>query len=407
MPVQTTNRFLQIALGGLLFLCVYRAPAPVPTDATAGAFEKECATLGRLIEQEVATRDAGLLKEFFDLDALVDRALAGFKYPPDMKTVLRNGFRVNFEGSFRPQLTGAANFHLLRVRVAEGQMRALFRLIPSDGGPNYLDMICARSADGAIRVADVDLLATGHKLSDMARRGFLLALAEAQDGVVEGASGAERELIQHRREVMQFNRLAARREGKAALAVYLQLPAALQKDKLLLSNRLNLAGQSNAADYEAAFALWRATYPKDPSTELMSFDGCVLKKRHEEALAALDRLEKHLGGDPYLDVLRAAQWFPLGQPGKARTLADKAQQRDPTLARVADSVLAPVWPPEMFRLQGIVFAKTPSAILDGKTVFIGDAVGRFRVKWIDPDAVTLESPSGLTRVLELKEVSAR
>ena len=61
----------------------------------------------------------------------------------------------------------------------------------------------------------------------------------------------------------------------------------------------------------------------------------------------------------------------------------------------------------MFRLQGIVFAKTPSAILDGKTVFIGDAVGRFRVKWIDPDAVTLESPSGLTRVLELKEVSAR
>jgi hypothetical protein len=39
--------------------------------------------------------------------------------------------------------------------------------------------------------------------------------------------------------------------------------------------------------------------------DLMLIDGFILKERYDDALAAIDRLDNDLSGDPYLDTLRA------------------------------------------------------------------------------------------------------
>jgi hypothetical protein len=60
-------------------------------------------------------------------------------------------------------------------------------------------------------------------------------------------------------------------------------------------------------------------------------------------------------------------------------------------------------PPPLPRLQAIVFHPTrPSAIISGKTVFVGDKVGELRVAAIERDSVTL-SGGGKTNVLNLPE----
>jgi hypothetical protein len=43
------------------------------------------------------------------------------------------------------------------------------------------------------------------------------------------------------------------------------------------------------------------------------------------------------------------------------------------------------------RIQGIIFNRTPSAIINGKTVFVGDSVRGARVVAIQRDAVTLQA----------------
>ena len=59
--------------------------------------------------------------------------------------------------------------------------------------------------------------------------------------------------------------------------------------------------------------------------------------------------------------------------------------------------------PAPLRLQGIFFhPKRPSAIISGKTVFIGDKVGDLRVVAIEPDGATLVG-AGQTNVLSLSQ----
>jgi hypothetical protein len=59
-------------------------------------------------------------------------------------------------------------------------------------------------------------------------------------------------------------------------------------------------------------------------------------------------------------------------------------------------------PPPELKLQGIVYATTrPWAIVDGKTVHVGDRLGEFRVQAISQNKVTLKKPDGSQKILGL------
>jgi hypothetical protein len=69
-----------------------------------------------------------------------------------------------------------------------------------------------------------------------------------------------------------------------------------------------------------------------------------------------------------------------------------------------NAVAAPEPKPQApaYKLQSIFYRpKSPSAVVNGKTLFIGDRVGGARVVLIEPDAVTLVTSTGQTNLLEL------
>ncbi len=56
------------------------------------------------------------------------------------------------------------------------------------------------------------------------------------------------------------------------------------------------------------------------------------------------------------------------------------------------------------RIQGIIFSATrPLAIVDGKTVSVGDRVGDFQVKQILKDSVIFLRPDGSQKTLRIGE----
>jgi hypothetical protein len=70
----------------------------------------------------------------------------------------------------------------------------------------------------------------------------------------------------------------------------------------------------------------------------------------------------------------------------------------PAVARVTNApavsnIVAAVQP-SLPKLQGIVYGETSWAIVDGKTVYVGDSVGNFRVKEIFPNSITLQGTNG-------------
>jgi hypothetical protein len=54
------------------------------------------------------------------------------------------------------------------------------------------------------------------------------------------------------------------------------------------------------------------------------------------------------------------------------------------------------------KLQAILFGTaTPSALINGKTLFVQDKIGPYQVIKIEPQSVTLRSSTGDTRMLAL------
>jgi len=81
---------------------------------------------------------------------------------------------------------------------------------------------------------------------------------------------------------------------------------------------------------------------------------------------------------------------PAPQPAPAPPPATNVQV---AVAQTTNAASAPVNKPFVLKLQGIDYsAKTPSAILNGKTVRTGDVFHEYRVKTILQDAVILIGP---------------
>jgi hypothetical protein len=76
----------------------------------------------------------------------------------------------------------------------------------------------------------------------------------------------------------------------------------------------------------------------------------------------------------------------------------------PVVAPAVSNIVAAVPPTlPLPKLQGIVYGQKSWAIVDGKTVYVGDSVGNFRVKEISPNSITLESPDGSLQKVRLGE----
>ena len=76
----------------------------------------------------------------------------------------------------------------------------------------------------------------------------------------------------------------------------------------------------------------------------------------------------------------------------------------PVVAPVVSNIVAAV-PSALSlpKLQGIVYGQKSWAIVDGKTVYVGDSVENFRVKEISQNSITLESPDGSLQNVRLGE----
>jgi hypothetical protein len=105
--------------------------------------------------------------------------------------------------------------------------------------------------------------------------------------------------------------------------------------------------------------------------------------------------------------------FCIGLAAARHTAAKIMNAPEPAATQQVESVPVPILKAptntgpqipavEPIKVQGIVYDPVrPWAIVDGKTVFIGDSVREFRVKQISKNAVTLEAADGSQQKLGL------
>jgi tetratricopeptide (TPR) repeat protein len=296
--------------------------------------EEEAASFAEAVNKAVASRDARAFDDLFDWDALLDRATEGIDVPAKIRASVLTTFRANrgLGKTVTDLCSQGASYTLLRTRIEGNQGRAMFRLLQAGGAVHYHDLLLARRPSGRIQCVDMQAFVTGELFSATMRRLIIPAVVQENRSSLDKIRGSENEFYKHMSDIQRMSK--ARKDGQPAqaLAIYKQLPQSVREDKNVLLLRLQAAQESgDDEEYLRAMEDFRAGFPDDACLDLISIDYYLLKKQYADSLAGIDKVDKAVGGDPYLNVLRANLYLESGKFAAAREAASKAIQDEPTL----------------------------------------------------------------------------
>jgi hypothetical protein len=203
------------------------------------------------------------------------------------------------------------------LRVLHGGLengpRLVLRALNRDLGVSYQELLLARGKDGqatcvdSLEVRTNDAWAAVHMRMNRLTRGKRAALVK----IVQLANDGDLE---------------------AALATYEELPEATRLDRDFLAARLYVAQELDTERHVAALEALIAACPGE--LEVLRWELAVAREDERAALAALDAIDRRVGGDPFLDGLRAEAHSALGEHVRAMELANRVTETLPDLEGV-------------------------------------------------------------------------
>jgi hypothetical protein len=149
---------------------------------------------------------------------------------------------------------------------------------------------------------------------------------------------------------------------------------------------------------EAKVCLWQAARrdPPDAGAFIGLLQNTLAERNYEETARALTLQEAAFNVDLREKVKTEPTYEDFRKSPSYQTWLN--QGRDQSKTALADTSTAAA--PNSLTLQGVMFAgPKSSALISGKTVFVGDSVRGYKVIKIEPDRVTLQTTKGERRVL--------
>lgn len=309
-----------LLLLSLLLASSADAKSPPAVEATAKRFA-----------QHINAGESGKAAALIDVDAIVDRAVDGISVPKDFTTGLRKGFKPaidKFAGELSETVEGGGSFTLLRMRAREGKELSLFRLLSAEGGLNYIEVEW-RSRDGLVRGVDIEPAMSGEPMSASLRRGA--AGFAAKNKLIDRLSGKQKAHLQGINASARFVASAQSGNSEEAMSLYRALPAEQQREKLNLVNRMIVAQAISEDEYLKAMEDMIRHHPQDPATLLASVDLWFLKKEFGKVRGIVEKLDARVGGDPYLEVIRANTLIAEEKFEEAKKVLQRGVAKEPTL----------------------------------------------------------------------------
>ena len=283
-------------------------------------------------EEAVLRGDHNGMTNRIDWLALLATATAGIDAPADFRQQFIDD-ALHAKGDLARQLSAASRpggFRLLRVYTRDDETRALFRSI-FRSGVRYQELILGRNADGEVCATDVYFYKSAERLSRTMRRMYLVAAAEQPSNPLAGLLGRDNDFVKHAEEFRQMPILLNAGKPKEVAEIYDSLPTQMKSEKTVMLLYVLAAQRIDDATYTEAIDRFRQQHPDDPCLDMVSIDGYVLRAQYDEALLAVDRVDEAVGGDPYMNVVRANIHRMQGDLTKSAALAQKAMDQDPKL----------------------------------------------------------------------------
>jgi len=293
-----------------------QAPAPAQALATQ-------------LQDALTKRDAKALAALFDVSAFAARVNA--KVPADARLP---------EGPFANVIVEASNslmtamdqgsiVSLLRIHQVDADERVLLR-ITGPSGVTYFDFVVGQNA-GAVKASDVYTTGAGELLSQ--RLAFRIARASLAQANTNSKFMEEVEIYAKMAEALD------NRDPKTVLDMYEKLDT-FKNDRATQVMRLQAAcAVSDAATLDKVSAEFLKAYPGDISGSLAMVDGYTVLQQYDKVVESIDAIDKAVGGDPYLEYLRANNCAIQKDNAGAKKHLESGLNADPTLEDLSNRMM--------------------------------------------------------------------
>jgi hypothetical protein len=314
-------------------------PAAKTAPAQAASTAEQCEQFGRSMEAAVKQSDRRAFGEMIDWNLVLDRSLRDLQLPAEADRGFRSGVldSINDSGGWADQIVqqcaNGASYRFLRAREIDGQKTVLFRL-NGPSGINYHEYLLA-NAGGRLRASDAVIYLAGERMSEMFRRSAIPLAQQLPKTWLERLTKPQSDYIANFGNVGKMAEKLREKKPAEALAIYRELPAELQRDKNVLMIRYQAAMGAGDQELIAAVEDFRHHYPNDVCLDFLLIDYYIVRREFAQALESIERVDRSVGGDPFLDSLRADVVFRQGDSAKALQLAENAVNR---VQDVADAV---------------------------------------------------------------------
>ncbi len=263
----------------------------------------EAEALGRALEQTVQNQNAAEFETLLDLAAMVNHGMPHEMRGTAQAKEVTRGILSTLSGNLLKNLS-AGDYRFLSVEETADGATAHMRLIPADGSLNYHRLTIGRNTDQKAVAVDVYVYVTGEPLSHTIGRMVGQLSGGSEVDTLAVAQGMQRASA-----ALQASKPAT------AEAILSALPPRWQKQKSIMQMRIMAAngvaaqklqaGKPIGNAYRKAVEAFQTRFPKADNLPLILINYHFLEQDFPKAAKAVDQLDQQVGGDPYLNLIRA------------------------------------------------------------------------------------------------------
>jgi tetratricopeptide (TPR) repeat protein len=299
------------------------ATAPLQAQDTPEAF-------GEQLAGALANNNAPFLRKHFDTDGFIALVVKGYESEKEFNKGFIQGFKQQAVLASLGQQLAGSTIDLLRVDDGKtAKPKVLIRLLMPSGALSYLHCHIHKK-DGVYKLIDFYNYGAGDKASRLVRRLYLGSVLAMRQQAGRGSADLP-DYILHMQKIHEAMKLSRTKQFKKAYQTLHQVPHKVKKEKLFLLTQLQITFEYDDKLYKEAIDAFLKHFPNDPAADLQAIDYHFLRNDFDASLKAIDRLDKRVGGDPYLHVMRAATYATAKKPKEAMDHYKLAVKKEPTL----------------------------------------------------------------------------
>ncbi len=292
----------------------------------------EAEAFGQSIEAALIDGEVSYFNGLIELNRIAERAMKETGLSGAKKSQARSGMleALNSMGFFQQVhrvVKNGGSYEMLRARSKGDQTTVIMRLLFPDGGVNYHELYLIGLGQG-LRVDDIYVFLSGELITDTMERVVIQMLSQDKS-FIEKLQGKKSEMAKHMNDITRMTELMRTGNFEKVTEIYQSLPESVKNEKSMLLVQLSAAQYVNDQLYLDAIQRFEKNYPQDPSLDLVSIDGFVMREEYDKALVCVDRLDASLGGDDYLNELRANVLLLNGDYEKAENIFLTQIENDP------------------------------------------------------------------------------